>query len=300
MTKAINRQPSRLSFWGLLVDEVKGREETQGLSCQGIKEVRRETRLTTAGHVLLAGAVLALACAVVVVGRREAQSRQSLLGYCNRAPIQLLESFSPSGTIAPSPMPPRGPPPLELLALNVPIATLAQRQRLAQQAREIKQLSQYHCKSMQFFSESQQALATMANGSATLAATMLGLLSLHGLQTAIRWPFTVLLASAFSLSMAVVSIQGFHLHDNARKSRVLFLQTLVIARAFATGIANQDYRYQTTVLPLRNPQSVGVLLRQIDAQLAVVDSPIFFMNESFSTNEFKILLHNILTTESNN
>ena len=105
MTKAINRQPSRLSFWGLLVDEVKGREETQGLSCQGIKEVRRETRLTTAGHVLLAGAVLALACAVVVVGRREAQSRQSLLGYCNRAPIQLLESFSPSGTIAPSPLP---------------------------------------------------------------------------------------------------------------------------------------------------------------------------------------------------
>lgn len=275
MTKAINRQPSRLSFRGWLVDDGDGREDTHGLSRQGIKEVCRETRLTTAGHLLLAGVVLALACVVVVVSRLEAQSRQTLLGYCNRAPIQLL-------------------------ALNVPIATLPQRQRLAQQAREIQQLAHYHCKSMQFFSESQQALATMANGSAMLAATMLGLLSLHGLQTAIRWPFTVLLASAFSLGMAVVSIHGFHLHDNAHKSRALFLQTLVIARAFATGIANQDYRTHTTVLPLRNPQSMGVLLRQVDAQLAAVDVPIFLMDESFATNEVKALLLNTLSTDSKN
>lgn len=300
MTKASNRQPTRLSFMGWFVDDGEGREDTHGLSCQGIKEVCRETRLTTAGHLLLAGVVLALACAVVVVSRLEAQSRQTLLGYCNRAPIQLLGSLSPSGTIAPSPMPPRGPPTFELLALNVPIATLPQRQRLAQQASEIQQLAHYHCKSMQFFSESQQALATMANGSAMLAATMLGLLSLHGLQTAIRWPFTVLLASAFSLGMAVVSIHGFHLHDNAHRSRALFLQTLVIARAFATGIANQDYRYHTTVLPLRNPQSIGVLLRQVDAQLAAVAMPIFLMDESFATNEVKVLLRNTLSTDSKN
>ena len=52
------------------MDDGDGREDTHGLSRQGIMEVRRETRLTTAGHLLLAGVVLALACVVVVVSRR--------------------------------------------------------------------------------------------------------------------------------------------------------------------------------------------------------------------------------------
>lgn len=281
MTKSVDQEATKPSLPRRLVDRGQGLARASGFSAQGIKDGRPEPRLRPAGHCLLAGAVLALACAVVIVSRREAQTRQRLLGYCTRAPINLLEPRIQTDQM-----------------VVLPAATLLQRQRLSQQASDISKLALYHCKSMQFFSESYQSLATLANGSAMLSATMLVLLSLYGLHTAIRWPFTVLMASVFALGTAVVSIKGFNLQGNVQKSRALYLQTIVLARSFTTALANQEYRDNSSVYSLLDRDGVGRFLDQVDGQLSLVDIPIFSMDDSFAASEVFVLLHKTLPSAS--
>jgi hypothetical protein len=45
-------------------------------------------------HLLLAGAILAIAFSVVFVSRQAAQSRKRTVGYCNRVPIMLRQLYT--------------------------------------------------------------------------------------------------------------------------------------------------------------------------------------------------------------
>jgi len=179
-------------------------------------------------------------------------------------------------------------------------ATPLQKQRLVQQAIELSELYRYHCQSMQIFSAYYQALVGMANGAAMLSATMLALLSLHGLQTEIHWPFSVLVASGFALGMAVVTINTFNLKSNQQMSARLYKQTIALSRSFATAIANQEYGTGSDRLSLRKRYELNTFLELVDKQLALNDTPVFVMNDQFASKEAAALSHKESTTDSTN
>jgi len=248
-------------------------------------------QVSTAGHLLLAGAILAIAFSVVLVSRQAAQSRQRSLGYCNRVPIKLGQPYTQQQQQPGDTLPLATSINPKDLVLALPTATPLQKQRLVQQAIELRELYQYHCQSMQIFSANYQALVGMANGAAMLSATMLALLSLHGLQTEIRWPFSVLVASGFALGMAVVTINTFNLKSNQQMSARLYKQTIALSRSFATAIANQEYGTGSDRLSLRKRYELGTFLEVVDKQLALNDTPVFVMNDQFASKEAAALTH---------
>jgi hypothetical protein len=143
---------------------------------------------------------------------------------------------------------------------------------------------------MQIISANYQSLVSVANASAMVSATMVALLSVHGLKGDIAWPFTVLVASTFTLGLAVVSIQTFSLNDNLKTSRNLYEQTIALTRSFATSIANQQYTAQGRTLSLLDLHELGLFIRSIDQQLSSVNVPTFLMNDNFASKEALLLL----------
>ncbi|MFN9387085.1 MAG: hypothetical protein ACK6BU_09030 [Cyanobacteriota bacterium] len=303
MTQRIKHQGPGMAIRQRLMEaSVDASELTKhrSLGDQTGQQAGRRLRLSTAGHLLLAGAILAIAFSVVLVSRQAAQSRQRTLGYCIRVPI-MLRQFSTQQQQQPGDTLPLATSinPKDLV-LALPTATPLQKQRLVQQAIELRELYQYHCQSMQIFSANYQALVGMANGSAMLSATMLALLSLHGLQTEIRWPFSVLVASGFALGMAVVTINTFNLKSNQQMSARLYKQTIALSRSFATAIANQEYGTGSDRLSLRKRYELGTFLDLVDKQLALNDTPVFVMNDQFASKEAAALSHKESTTDSTN
>lgn len=301
MTQVIERQGPGMAIRQLLMEASVDASELPkhgSLGGQGGQQAGRRLRLSTAGHLLLAGAILAMAFSVVLVSRQAAQNRQRNLGYCNRVPLMLRQPYPQQPQQPGDPLPIATSINLKELVLALPTASPLQKQRLVQQAIELKELYQYHCQSMQIFSANYQALVGMANGAAMLSATMLALLSLRGLQTEIHWPFSVLVASGFALGMAVVTINTFNLKSNQQMSARLYKQTIALSRSFATAIANQEYGTGSDRLSLRDRYELGRFLDFVDKQLALNDTPVFVMDDQFASKEAAALIHKASTTDS--
>ena len=294
MTQRIKHQGPGMAIRQRLMEaSVDASELTKhgSLGDQTGQQAGRRLRLSTAGHLLLAGAILAIAFSVVLVSRQAAQSRQRTLGYCNRVPIMLGQPYTLQQQQPGNTLPLVTSINLKDLVQALTTATPLQKQRLVQQAIELSELYRYHCQSMQIFSAYYQALVGMANGAAMLSATMLALLSLHGLQTEIHWPFSVLVASGFALGMAVVTINTFNLKSNQQMSARLYKQTIALSRSFATAIANQEYGTGSDRLSLRKRYELGTFLELVDKQLALNDTPVFVMNDQFASKEAAALSH---------
>jgi hypothetical protein len=303
MTQGIKHQGPGMAIRQRLMEaSVDASELTKhgSLGDQTGQQAGRRLRLSTAGHLLLAGAILAIAFSVVLVSCQAAQSRQRTLGYCNRVPIMLGQPYTLQQQQPGNTLPLVTSINLKDLVQALTTATPLQKQRLVQQAIELSELYRYHCQSMQIFSAYYQALVGMANGAAMLSATMLALLSLHGLQTEIHWPFSVLVASGFALGMAVVTINTFNLKSNQQMSARLYKQTIALSRSFATAIANQEYGTGSDRLSLRKRYELGTFLELVDKQLALNDTPVFVMNDQFASKEAAALSHKESTTDSTN
>jgi len=301
MMQASERQGPGMAIRQLLMEASVDASELPkhgSLGGQGGQQAGRRLRLSTAGHLLLAGAILAMAFSVVLVSRQAAQNRQRNLGYCNRVPLMLRQPYPQQQQQPGDPLPLATSIKLKELVLALPTASPLQKQRLVQQAIELKELYQYHCQSMQIFSTNYQALVGMANGAAMLSATMLALLSLRGLQTEIQWPFSVLVASGFALGMAVVTINTFNLKSNQQMSARLYKQTIALSRSFATAIANQEYGSGSDRLSLRDRYELGRFLDFVDKQLALNDTPVFVTDDQFAIKEAAALVHKASTTDS--
>jgi len=301
MTQGIERQGPGMAIRQWLMEPSVDASELPkhgSLGGQRGQQAGRRLRLSTAGHLLLAGAILVMAFSVVLVSRQAAQSRQRNLGYCDRVPIMLRQPYTQQQQQPGDTLPLSTSINLKDLILALPTATPPQKQRLVQQAIELKELYQYHCQSMQIFSANYQALVGMANGAAMLSATMLALLSLHGLQTDIRWPFSVLVASGFALGIAVVTINTFNLKSNQQMSARLYKQTIALSRSFATAIANQEYGTGSDRLSLRDRYELGTFLDFVDKQLALNDTPVFVMDDQFASKEAAALIRKESTTDS--
>lgn len=301
MTQASERQGPGMAIRQLLMEASVDASELPkhgSLGSLGGQQAGRRLRLSTAGHLLLAGAILAMAFSVVLVSRQAAQNRQRNLGYCNRVPLMLQQPYPQQQQQPGDPLPLATSINLKELILALPTASPLQRQRLVQQAIELKELYQYHCQSMQIFSANYQALVGMANGAAMLSVTMLALLSLHGLQTEIPWPFSVLVASGFALGIAVVTINTFNLKSNQQMSARLYKQTSALSRSFATAIANQEFGTGSDRLSLRDRYELGRFLDFVDKQLALNDTPVFVMDDQFAIKEAAALIHKASTTDS--
>jgi len=301
MTQGIERQGPEMAIRQWLMEASEDASELPkhgSLGSQRGQQAGRRLRLSTAGHLLLAGAILAMAFSVVLVSRQAAQSRQRNLGYCDRVPILLRQPYTQQQQQPGDTLPLATSINLKDLILALPTATPPQKQRLVQQAIELKELYQYHCQSMQIFSANYQALVGMANGAAMLSATMLALLSLHGLQTDIHWPFSVLVASGFALGIGVVTINTFNLKSNQQLSARLYKQTIALSRSFATAIANQEYGTGSDRLSLRDRYELGTFLEFVDKQLALNDTPVFVMDDQFASKEATALIRKESTTDS--
>jgi hypothetical protein len=301
MTQGIERQGPEMAIRQWLMEASEDASELPkhgSLGGQRGQQAGRRLRLSTAGHLLLAGAILAITFSVVLVSRQAAQSRQRNLGYCDRVPILLRQPYTQQQQQPGDTLPLATSINLKDLILALPTATPPQKQRLVQQAIELKELYQYHCQSMQIFSANYQALVGMANGAAMLSATMLALLSLHGLQTDIRWPFSVLVASGFALGIGVVTINTFNLKSNQQLSARLYKQTIALSRSFATAIANQEYGTGSDRLSLRDRYELGTFLEFVDKQLALNDTPVFVMDDQFASKEATALIRKESTTDS--
>lgn len=301
MTQASERQGPGMAIRQLLIEASVDASELPkhgSLGGLGSQQAGRRLRLSTAGHLLLAGAILAMAFSVVLLSRQAAQNRQRNLGYCNRVPLMLRQPYPQQPQQPGDPLPIATSINLKELVLALPTASPLQKQRLVQQAIELKELYQYHCQSMQIFSANYQALVGMANGAAMLSATMLALLSLRGLQTEFHWPFSVLVASGFALGMAVVTINTFNLKSNQQMSARLYKQTIALSRSFATAIANQEYGTGSDRLSLRDRYELGRFLDFVDKQLALNDTPVFVMDDQFASKEAAALIHKASTTDS--
>jgi hypothetical protein len=301
MTQGIERQGPEMAIRQWLMEASEDASELPkhgSLGGQRGQQAGRRLRLSTAGHLLLAGAILAMAFSVVLVSRQAAQSRQRNLGYCDRVPILLRQPYTQQQQQPGDTLPLATSINLKDLILAIPTATPPQKQRLVQQAIELKELYQYHCQSMQIFSANYQALVGMANGAAMLSATMLALLSLHGLQTDIRWPFSVLVASGFALGIGVVTINTFNLKSNQQLSARLYKQTIALSRSFATAIANQEYGTGSDRLSLHDRYELGTFLEFVDKQLALNDTPVFVMDDQFASKEATALIRKESTTDS--
>ncbi|MCX5953865.1 MAG: hypothetical protein NTZ40_10315 [Cyanobacteria bacterium] len=301
MTQASERQGPGMAIRQLLIEASVDASELPkhgSLGGLGSQQAGRRLRLSTAGHLLLAGAILAMAFSVVLLSRQAAQNRQRNLGYCNRVPLMLRQPYPQQPQQPGDPLPIATSINLKELVLALPTASPLQKQRLVQQAIELKELYQYHCQSMQIFSANYQALVGMANGAAMLSATMLALLSLRGLQTEIHWPFSVLVASGFALGMAVVTINTFNLKSNQQMSARLYKQTIALSRSFATAIANQEYGSGSDRLSLSDRNELGRFLDFVDKQLALNDTPAFVMDDQFAIKEAAALIHKASTTDS--
>jgi hypothetical protein len=301
MTQGIERQGPEMAIRQWLMEASEDASELPkhgSLGSQRGQQAGRRLRLSTAGHLLLAGAILAMAFSVVLVSRQAAQSRQRNLGYCDRVPILLRQPYTQQQQQPGDTLPLATSINLKDLILALPTATPPQKQRLVQQAIELKELYQYHCQSMQIFSANYQALVGMANGAAMLSATMLALLSLHGLQTDIRWPFSVLVASGFALGIGVVTINTFNLKSNQQLSARLYKQTIALSRSFATAIANQEYGTGSDRLSLRDRYELDTFLEFVDKQLALNDTPVFVMDDQFASKEATALIRKESTTDS--
>lgn len=301
MTLGVERRVPGMAIRQLLMEASVDASELPkhgSLGGQEGQQAGRRLRLSTAGHLLLAGAILAMAFSVVLVSRQAAQNRQRNLGYCNRVPLMLRQPYPQQPQQPGDPLPIATSINLKELVLALPTASPLQKQRLVQQAIELKELYQYHCQSMQIFSANYQALVGMANGAAMLSATMLALLSLRGLQTEIHWPFSVLVASGFALGMAVVTINTFNLKSNQQMSARLYKQTIALSRSFATAIANQEYGTGSDRLSLRDRYELGRFLDFVDKQLALNDTPVFVMDDQFASKEAAALIHKASTTDS--
>jgi hypothetical protein len=301
MTQGIERQGPEMAIRQWLMEASEDASELPkhgSLGGQRGQQAGRRLRLSTAGHLLLAGAILAITFSVVLVSRQAAQSRQRNLGYCDRVPILLRQPYTQQQQQPGDTLPLATSINLKDLILALPTATPPQKQRLVQQAIELRELYQYHCQSMQIFSANYQALVGMANGAAMLSATMLALLSLHGLQTDIRWPFSVLVASGFALGIGVVTINTFNLKSNQQLSARLYKQTIALSRSFATAIANQEYGTGSDRLSLRDRYELGTFLEFVDKQLALNDTPVFVMDDQFASKKATALIRKESTTDS--
>jgi hypothetical protein len=301
MTQAIKGQGLVMAIKGWLTDahyDVTTPPNHSILAGKGGHVVGQKLRLSISGHLLLAGVILMFAFSVVMVSRQAAQSRQRNLGYCDRVPIRLLSTAQEKQIKKNKPLALVNSSHLKELVLSIPTATPLQRQRLIQQAVELEELYHYHCQSMQIFSANYQALVSMANFMAMISAIMLVLLSLHGIQTEIRWPLSVLVASAFALGMAVVTIGTFHLKSNQQTSVILYRQTIALTRSFATAIGNQEYRNGSTLLSLRDRYGLAAFLNFIDKQLSLNDIPVFDMDDQFALKEATALMHKGSTFDS--
>lgn len=260
--------------------------EPKPVTRPALKLGQRPARLNQSGHIALALAVVTLAGMGLVVGRKEAQRRTQNLAYCHLDPLPKQSAIPPALSGLP------------VLTGALASATLPQRQRLNQQANELVRLDRYHCRSMQLISVNYQALVLVSNGAAMVSATMLALLSVHGMKSEIHWPFTVLMASAFTLGLTVVSIEAFGLNANLNTSRALYEQTIALTRSFATSIANQEYVSPSQRLNLLDRQQLGLYISLIDQQLNRVDQPTFGMNDSFAIREALLLLRKASPAES--
>lgn len=243
-----------------------------------LPRVKKTRRLSSSGHLCLSILTVCLAGASYLLAHADARQRIEAVGYCQQTAVKMQREVQPPLAA------------LSILNSALPNATTPQRERLVQQGNELIALYTYHCRSLEEFSIDYQALLFVANGSAVVAATMLGLLSMYGVKGDIFWPFTILASSAFSLGLAVSSIQTFRLNSNLSASRNLLEQTNTLTRSFATSIANQSYADTSSTLNLNNKQELGTFLNTMDQRLKQVDIPIFTMNDSFAAKEVNLLL----------
>lgn len=251
-------------------------------------------RLSARGQPVVVVAALVVYGSLFLVSRLEAQRRQAELGYCNRDTIEL--GAKPPQTTGHQHTQLRTDPLASgySLSLALPAASEPQRQRMVQQAKEAIQLFRYHCRSMQLFSSDFQSLLMVANGAGILTLGIVAWLSRQARRDELQWPLPLILTSACSFTLALVTIKTFNLQENMLNSRSLTQQSRGIARSYATSIANQSFREGSGVQGLDTSSSLAQFLEQMDNRLSRVDRSEFVISDQLDETGARLLYQRIL------
>jgi hypothetical protein len=250
-------------------------------------------RLTGKGQATVVAATLLLYISIFLLSRLEEQRRQSELGYCNRVTLELVSRQVQANTRQKDRAHASAWASWERLSKALPTASKLQVRRMTQQVSEANELFRYHCKSMGMFSADFQSLVMVANGAGILALGILAWLSRQPRQQEMQWPLPLIVTSACSFTVALVTIKTFKLQENMLNSRSLTQQSRGIARGYATSLANLTEQQIRNAQRLAAGSSIGELLEQMDSQLALIDRSAFTISDQLDEKGAQLLYQQI-------
>jgi hypothetical protein len=250
-------------------------------------------RLTGKGQFAVVAATLLLHISIFLLSRLEAQRRQAELGYCNRVSLELVSRQVQANTRQKDRAQASAWASWERLSKALPTVSKLQVRRMTQQASEANELFRYHCKSMGLFSADFQSLVMVANGAGILVLGILAWLSRQPRQQEMQWPLPLIVTSACSFTVAVITVKTFNLQENMLNSRSLTQQSRGIARGYATSLANLTEPQTRNAQPLEAGSSIGELLEQMDSRLALIDRSGFAISDQLDEKGAQLLYQQI-------
>jgi hypothetical protein len=108
-----------------------------------------------------------------------------------------------------------------------------------------------------------------------------------------QWPLPLIVTSACSFTVALVTIKTFKLQENMLNSRSLTQQSRGIARGYATSLANLTEQQTRNAQRLAAGSSIGELLEQMDSQLALIDRSAFTISDQLDEKGAQLLYQQI-------
>jgi hypothetical protein len=250
-------------------------------------------RLTGKGQPAVVAATLLLYISIFLLSRLEAQRRQAELGFCNRDTLELVSKQSQANTLQKGRAQASAWTSWERLSMALPMVSKLQVRRMTQQAREANDLFRYHCKSLGLFSADFQSLVMVANGAGILVLGILAWRSCQPRQQEMHWLLPLIVTSACSFAVALVTIKTFNLQENMLNSRSLTQQSRGIARSYASSLANLTQQQTRNAQPLDAGTSIGELLEQMDSRLTLVDRSKFTISDQLDEKGAQFLYQRI-------
>lgn len=250
-------------------------------------------RFTGKGQATVVAATLLLYISIFLLSRLEAQRRQAELGYCNRVSLELVPTQAQANTLQKGRVQASAWTSWERLSMALPLVNKLQVRRMTQQTSEANELFRYHCKSMRLYTADFQSLVMVANGAGILMVGILAWLSRQPKQQEMHWPLPLILASACSFAVALVTIKTFNLQENMLNSRSLTQQSREIARSYVTSLANLSEQQTRNAQPLDARTSIDELLKQMDGGLALIDRSEFAISDQLDVKGAQLLYQRI-------
>ena len=169
----------------------------------------------------------------------------------------------------------------------LPVATVAQRQRLLEQRQEILETMNSYCLISHNFQIQFTAFTSVGTAAAILVTISLITVAPDGLKTRNRTLLNVLMTSGIVLAICVIYPQTFsHIANEARAVSV-YQQASNLLRSFNSTLANEQISSSEqdprATSPLKSPEAIATFIRANDIALGKLTAARLSFNNRFAT-----------------